>query len=292
MRLKKTTIILTSTFSLLFSVAVFCSVKMPTDFKTITWLGIQPTDLLLFAAIWLVSAVAFLLINYLIDKIKFKNTTITLPAVVVYILILLAWLPFYLSFYPGNISGDSYASIYQALHRINSTAHPVLFTLLVKICISIGRFLFGNMNAAIAVFSVVQMLLLDGILTYTVFWLRRHKASRFFLISTILYFSFNPLIVRFSFTMWKDILFSGVLLLLVLLLYDIVTGSASLADRRVLCRFLLFSILAAFLRNRIAYAVTAIFVVLILLYRSLWKRLLPAFLGTVVLVFLNQGSMY
>lgn len=290
---KKRIIILISVFSLCISAAVFCSVKMPTDYNTITWLGIQPPmDLLLFAAIWFISGIAVFLVNQLLDKIKYKNTTITLPASAIFLLIFLAWFPFFLSFFPGNLSPDSYASIWQALRRINSTAHPVLFTLLVKICISIGRLLFGNMNAAIAVFSIAQMLLLDGILTYTVVWLKRHKVPRFFLISTILYFSFNPLIVRLSFTMWKDILFSGVLLLLMLLLYDIVTESVSLADRKELYRFLLFSILAAFLRNRISYAVVAIFIVLLLMFQNLWKRLLPIFLGTVVLIFFIQWPLY
>lgn len=134
-------------------------------------------------------------------------------------------MPFFLAFYPGNISGDSFSSIYQALSHITSTAHPVLFTLLVKVTLKTGLFLFHNMNAAIAVFSITQMLLLDGILTYTVFWLNRHGISRKGCILAVIYFALNPLIVRFSFTMWKDILFSGVMLLLVLFLYDVAIGA-------------------------------------------------------------------
>lgn len=44
----------------------------------------------------------------------------------------------------------------------------MLFTLLVKVTLKTGLFLFHNMNAAIAVFSITQMVLLDGILTYAV----------------------------------------------------------------------------------------------------------------------------
>lgn len=272
--------------------AVFLSVKMPTDFKTIYWKSLQFSDVYAFFAIWVVVSLLFFVINKLLDKCKLYGKRKEISRSIVYIIIFVAWLPFYLSFYPGNISGDSYASIYQALNHINSTAHPVLFTLLVKACMKIGLFLSGDMNVAIAIFSIVQMLLLDGILTYTVVWLQRHSAPRWFCVGSTLYFALNPLIVRYSFTMWKDILFSGVMLLLTLFLYDIAVKRKSLGDNQSLFSFVLLAILLAFLRNRIIYAVAAIFVVLIIAYRKYWKKLLPVFFLTVVFIFIIQGPVY
>lgn len=167
-------IILYSVFSFFFSLAVFFSIKMPTEFKKIFWTGISPADLFLFRMTVLISLLFVSLLNRGIDWInsrhKTENAVTRIPAGGVFIAIFLA-------FYPGNISGDSFASIHQALNHITSTAHPVLFTLLVKITLKTGMFLFHNMNAAIAVFSITQMLLLDGILTYTVFGLGRHGLS-------------------------------------------------------------------------------------------------------------------
>jgi hypothetical protein len=291
----KRQILLTAIFSFLFSGAVFFSVMMPTEFTTVYWKGIQSTDVVWFLCIWLVSVCCFYLVNEILDRVKISplHTEKLLPsAACVYIVILLAWLPFWLAFYPGNLSPDSYSSIKQSLNGINSTAHPVFFTLFVKLCIEIGLHIFGSMNAGIAVFSVVQMLILDGILTYTVCWLKKHHVPKILLWLAVVYFALNPLIVRYSFTMWKDILFSGVMLLIVLFLYDLSTGVVTFKETKTLVCFVILAVLAAFLRNRIIYAVIGIFVVLLIVYRSLWKRLLPTFCITAALILFVQGPMY
>ena len=288
--------ILYSLFSFFFSLAVLFSIKMPTDFKKIFWTGISLADLFLFGIIFFIVLLTVIFLNRGIDWInsrhKNEKSVTKIPTGCIFIIIFLAWMPFFLAFYPGNISGDSFSSIYQALSHITSTAHPVLFTLLVKVTLKTGLFLFHNMNAAIAVFSITQMLLLDGILTYTVFWLNRHGISRKGCILAVIYFALNPLIVRFSFTMWKDILFSGVMLLLVLFLYDVAIGAKRLTENRDLLQFLALAVLVSFLRNRIVYAVIAIFILLIGIYRTYWKKMLVVFLLTSVLIFFIQGPLY
>lgn len=92
--------------------------------------------------------------------------------------------------------------------------------------------------------------------------------------------------------MWKDTLFSGVMLLVVLFLYDVVTGEKTFVDTRDLLQFLVLATLAAFLRNRIVYAVIVIFVLLLWIYRSWWKKLLAAFFLTPVLILFVQGPLY
>ena len=92
--------------------------------------------------------------------------------------------------------------------------------------------------------------------------------------------------------MWKDILFSGIMLLIVLFLYDLVSGEVSFRSGKTIARFLVLSTLAAFLRNRIIYAMIAIDILLLIVYRVQWKKLLPAFLLTVVVTLLIQGPLY
>lgn len=202
-KMKRTTII-TTIFSVCFSAAIFFSIKMPTDFTTVSYLGITLPDVWLFCIIWVVISAIFCVIQKLLDDISIELGTGKLPPLLNFILIFMAWLPFFLAFYPGNLSPDSYSSIQQAINQINSTAHPVLFTLLVKLCVQTGLLFFGNMNAGVAVFSVVQMLILDGILTYTVKWLQKHQVPRWLLMLSVAYFALNPLIVRFSFIPMKD----------------------------------------------------------------------------------------
>lgn len=162
---------ITGIFSIFLSLAIFLTIKIPTDFLTVMYTGMDASDIGLFGLIWILTAAALYGVQRLLYKVPFPKETGRIPALAVYALIFAAWLPMLLSCYPGNLSGDSYSSINQAMTQIRSTAHPVLFTLLVRLCLKTGLSMFGNMNAAIAVFSVVQMLLLDGILTYSVMWM-------------------------------------------------------------------------------------------------------------------------
>lgn len=166
-------------YSLFFSIAVFFSIKIPTQFTKVLWKDITVADTVMCLIIFLVSVFLFWFLNRALNnlvKINQGNTeqNYILKSQYIYLVILLCWILFYLAFYPGNLSPDSYASIEQALHHVYSTAHPVLFTLLVKVTMQTGLHLFGNMNAAIATFSITQMLVLDGILNLPIFGLICH----------------------------------------------------------------------------------------------------------------------
>lgn len=285
-------------FSVFLSLAVFLSYKMPTEFKTISWKEISKSDIGVFCVIFSIVYIAVVILGIALDKIEnypLRETKVLSKKWIGFIFVmifLLCFFPF-LAFYPGNLSPDSYSSINQAMTQITSTAHPVLFTLFVKICLEIGLLLFHNMNAAIATFSIVQMLMLDGILTYTVWWLMRHSVPRILLGLTVAYYALNPLICRYSFTMWKDILFSGTILLLVLFLYDLVTEeSKSLNNNYTLMQFVTLSILVSFLRNRIVYAVMFVFLLLIIVTKGCRKKLVLVFGITGALILVIQGPVY
>lgn len=288
-------------YTLFLTIAIFFSIKVPTDYTIVYWSELKLSDICLLVVIFLLGSIFTVLCNYGLDYSEkyfmdrqcggvskyFKMASFC------FAFFFLSWVVFFLAFYPGNLSPDSYASISQAFTYIQSNAHPVLFTLLVKVCMKAGLWIFGNMNAAVATYSIVQMLLLDGILTYTVVWLAKHEIPKLFLIFTIAYFAFHPLIVRFSFTMWKDVLFSGVILLLVLFLYDLATDpKTTLKKNGALAHFLTLSVLAAFLRNRIVYAVLLIFLIIIILQKENRKKLILAFSLTGFAILIIQGPVY
>ncbi len=289
-------------FGILLSLAIFFSLKIPQSGYSAVWTGWKNTDVILFGVILIITECGSYAAMHGLDlEAKATKATKAVKAakalagrqdsIFAFLAIFCSWFPFFLAFYPGNLSPDSYSSIYQALNQITSTAHPVLFTLMVRVCLRTGLFLFqGDMNAAVAVYSVAQMLLLAGTLAYCVGWLLRCGVPRWFAVLSVIYFAWNPLIARYSFTMWKDIPFSAVLLLLVLKLYDMtVCGKAG---RKDWISFMILSVLASFLRNRVIYLVIVCYVVLLILYHEKWKKLLPVFLGTAAAVCLIQGPGY
>lgn len=138
-----------------------------------------------------------------------------------YIFILLMWLPYFLTWYPGVIFADSANSIYQALGIQQWSNHfPVVYTLLIKACIQIG-IIFRDLNIGYAIYTLLQMIIMAGVLAYVVCWLR-HKGFSLLAVCCCLYYAFDPCFPQHAIAMWKDGIFSAALLFLSLHLFDFV----------------------------------------------------------------------
>ena len=95
------------------------------------------------------------------------------------VLLFLCWLPYLILYYPGIIYGDSTISIGQAIGKWSySNMHPFMFTMLVKLCISIGHLFTSGNTLGCAIYSVLQMLYMESIFAYSVCWLRNKNISK------------------------------------------------------------------------------------------------------------------
>lgn len=211
----------------------------------------------------------------------------------IFAIIVVLWLPYFLIYYPGNLSPDSFSSIYQSIGTYPyNNHHPIVFTLLVQFFIKFGM-MFGNLNFAVACFSFTQLIALAGLLSYTVYWLKKKGTPGYILILITLFFSLNPVIAMYSITMWKDVIFAGWILLLMLHLYDVIESNGSLYDSaKGLFVLAVLSIVVSFSRNNGLYIVIAVLVSLAVYFRKYYKRLLPVFLSIILFIAIIQGPIY
>lgn len=136
------------------------------------------------------------------------------------------WIPYLLMHYPGNLSPDSLSSVSQVLELSElNNHHPIAFTLLIQAGMGFGSLFSVDICDQIACFTVFQMLLLSAVLGYCVSWFSRFgvgEKKTYVIVALItIFFSLNPVIASYAITMWKDVLFGGWMLLLVLFLYDV-----------------------------------------------------------------------
>lgn len=209
------------------------------------------------------------------------------------VILLLCWLPTFLTYYPGCLTSDSLSSVYQAMGDAPlSNHHPILFTMLVKIFVMIGNAA-GSISVGVGLFSLVQMSIMAGILSYGLLWLLRYKIPKLLVVFIGLYFVLSQVFPLYAISMWKDVLFSGVLFLLVLFLYDIWSSRGErLNSGKGLVYFLVLCILACFLRNNGLYVICGLLVIVAVYYRRMIKRLLPAFAAVMAFVLLIQGPVF
>ena len=93
------------------------------------------------------------------------------------LLLCLAWLPVYLAYYPGICAYDAPVQTGQIVEHYYFDHHPIVHTLLLQGMLWLGTQLSGSMNAGMALYTALQMLLLAGSMSYGVLVLHRRQVA-------------------------------------------------------------------------------------------------------------------
>ena len=168
----------------------------------------------------------------------------------IWIVLLLAWIPVWLALWPGIFRYDATWQFDDYVLNRWSTHHPLLHTLLHGWCLKTGLDLTGSMTAAVAIYSGLQMMLMAGIFAYSCHWLWKRKTPPGIRLLVIALFALFPLYPIWSFTATKDVPFSGFLLLLTLQIMDWWSdaGAALKSPKRIIL-FMLTGLLMMLMRH-------------------------------------------
>ena len=121
--------------------------------------------------------------------------------------------------YPGFLTMDSVLQVKQTIDGVYTNSHPFYHTMLLKLCLSIGMALFGNMNAAVATYMVFQICFMALSFAFAVTTMKEIGAPKWSVIVLVAFFALMPYHMVYSFTLWKDVIFGGVVLLYTVFLY-------------------------------------------------------------------------
>ena len=202
------------------------------------------------------------------------------------LLLVLAWMPVYLAYYPGICAYDAPVQTGQIVDHYYFDHHPIVHTLFLQGMLWLGSHIFGSVNAGMALYTAAQMLLLAGSMSYGLLALHRRKIGTGWQLVILLLGMFFPFHWYMSVSMTKDTVFSAFFLL------QLVSFTELLKEDRRSLRLgagdLLFGIATVgmiLFRNNGKYAmiVLLIFQVLTVCFgkkaRKLWGRLLAVSLA-------------
>lgn len=208
-------------------------------------------------------------------------------------IVMAGYLFYYFVFFPALMTGDSFACYVRAAGIAPiSNQQPVVYQLILAVFVAFGN-LFGDPNAGVAFFTLFQSLSMASIFGYSLYWMRRRGCPRTVLWVLALWFGFSPLHGMYAVTIWKDVPFGGMVLLLTLFLADVVrAGGKNLLRWQGTVHFVLLCLGTAFLRNNGLYLLVCVFLVAGVQLRAHWKRLVPVFLSLLVGISLVQGPLY
>lgn len=138
--------------------------------------------------------------------------------------------------YPGTLTPDSISQMNQLMSGSYSNHHPYWHTVVIKLFVNLGMALFGDINHGVAVYCVFQILFMTASFAYVVVTLYQSNVPRKVVLAVFALYALAPYHIYFSFTVWKDVLFAGAILLFVTALYRILksVGKHSWCDYVVL----------------------------------------------------------
>lgn len=199
-------------------------------------------------------------------------------------LICLAWMPYFLRYFPGIVTSDSYSQIEQTIGVIPvSNHHPITHTAIIGCCVNLGLLITKDINIGIAIYSIFSMILMAVLDTLVLKYLAKKKTSIWLRGVTLLFYMFYPINAIYSMTMWKDILFSGIVPIFLILNYELIRSpECFLEKKRNILVYIFVSLLTILLRHNGFYMVILTIPFVFILIRQYWKKALPMFLGVVL----------
>lgn len=214
-------------------------------------------------------------------------TTSRFSFIINFLLIFIINLIFLLKFYPGNLTYDSFNEIEQIkgiFPLMNN--HSILHTGILAIFVKFGLLL-KNINIGIFLFSLFQIIIVSLIFSYIMRFLAKHNVPIIFRILSLIFFM-HPINVFYSFSIWKDILFSICFVIFTILIYYFSKDENYFMDKKNIFLFIVMSLLVMYLRNNGIYIIIISLIILFIMYRKKYKRLIPIFLGIIFTFFISK----
>lgn len=223
-----------------------------------------------------------------------KNKKISFPVMMG--IQFLFWTPYWFSIFPGVFSYDAYDEWRMVADGIYSSHHPLIHTLFLGGVVEGLYAITGNYNLGIAVYTVVQMLLLSACFSYIIFRLNKRFQSFLIQLVALAYFSLLPVIAMFSIAAVKDTLFCAAEMAFFVLIYEFFRNREEfLKYEKNIIELAIFTVLTMILRNNGFYiALVCIIIVLIssISYiKKYYKKLLLLFALIAVPYFLYTGPI-
>jgi len=215
------------------------------------------------------------------------------PFLSLWLLNFICYLPYYLTFFPGNCGNDTWKSLHMIVGDIPwSNHHPVLFTGLMMIVVKGTAFL-NSLTLSVGVFSFLQMVSLAATLAYLGVRICKIRVTWVCKVFAILMLALHPFVGMYSIYLSKDVLFSEIMVLLILKMYDVVKNQGEEFGHPKECvKIAVLFLLSCMLRNNGMYISIVMAVIFLLLYKKYWKQILLVFVCVIGLFRIWQGPVF
>jgi hypothetical protein len=210
---------------------------------------------------------------------------------IVWAIILLCWLPYFLRFFPANMSPDSYYVIHFADKGILSDLHTFGHTWFFGAFYYLGKLFTSNTNIAVSFGTVAQMLTLSLMFTSIINFLYKKGLNKYLCLIILAFFALSPVHASYSTKLWRDILFGGVFGIISMYIFEFIENDYKLSPAKIIILFLSLLIML-FFRNNGIYVLIFMLPLLIILFKK--KKMVTFIFGFSLIVgyFIIKGPIF
>lgn len=188
--------------------------------------------------------------------------------------IMVCWLPVFFAFYPGAFVYDAQDEYVQVATREFTTHHPLLHVLLLGGAVCFGNKFMGSYNAGIALYTLFQMVVFSGVLSYSIYFVmelahdKNVIAKKWTERVLVAFYGLFPIFPMYAVCSSKDTFFHASLLIVFIHLVKIcqhifLKDREATLKRRVEVIFVIASSCMMLLRNNAVYAYAVLFFVIV-----------------------------
>lgn len=138
--------------------------------------------------------------------------------IVLFIFLILCWVPCLIADFPGGFRYDATAELEQINNGFNS-AFPFLHSFIITKLLPLSKQLFGTYDYGVTFYVVIQMVLLSLIYTKIITYFNLKIKNKIVIMIIILYCAFSPIVQMLVVQEVRDVLFSVLLTYSIFLLY-------------------------------------------------------------------------
>ncbi len=201
-------------------------------------------------------------------------------------ILMLSYMPVFLSQWPGNFVFDAKYQLSEVVNNSYHTHHPLLHTLLMGKAYQFGEQI-GNVSVGYQFYTLIQMLILTGSFAYFLQYLFKKGVPRCIRIGALLWFAVFPMHSVFAISATKDVLCAAFFLYYAVFLFRLLLDGEKFSWYSY-AGMVLAGILLSLLRNNAKYAV-AVSGVIVLLYLKPLKSKMYFLIALAAILLLHSG---
>ncbi len=231
------------------------------------------------------------------EEVKSEKTFFTSNIksfLIVWGILVIAYLPWYLNYFPGTTSFDTNYQLMQGFGIYNYTNHhPVLHTFIISNVIKCVSDITGSFTIAFGTLSLIQLILSAAVFSFIIYYMAKKNIKTIYRILALIFFALTPFIGQLNIAIWKDTPFSLLVLLMIIPLIELVTNKENFLKSKwkIIFTIILFSFVP-FFKNTGIYILAITYVVVLTTNIKNWKSISIMFGIPIILYLVISGPVF